>query len=200
MSKHLWEPVPAAVVEAAWAARGRGLSLRAVAAELAIKDMLSPSGRPYLPGSIAAMLRYREHPAAPIVDDDPEVEIDEQPGADTVAASPAAELEPGADAVPTPVDIVDRTQQPLTELTPQTVDALPADPVVDEATVKPQWQPRRGAHGLIDFRSLMQRLCEVPYLQEAAMASVNLRVDEMGVLADRGDWRECVASWLTINT
>ena len=197
---NLWEPVHAAVVEAAWQARERGLSLRAIAAELAGKGTLSPSDRPYLPGSIAAMLRPREYPAAAhIVDDDLEVEIDVHHSVDAAAVAPIVDAAVfdaahGLQALDASI-----TQQPFTEPTPQTFDAVPAEPIVDAAPVKPQWQPRRGAHGLIDFRSLLQRLGEVPHLQEAAMASVNLRLDQMGLLADRGDWRESVANWLVVN-
>lgn len=51
-----WLPVPAAAVQAAKAARARGLSLRAVAADLAAQGFLSPSGRPYQAGSVARMI------------------------------------------------------------------------------------------------------------------------------------------------
>jgi len=51
-----WKPVPVAAVEVARAARDRGLTLRAVSAELAAAGFLGPSGRPYGPQSIARML------------------------------------------------------------------------------------------------------------------------------------------------
>jgi DNA invertase Pin-like site-specific DNA recombinase len=51
-----WKPVPVAAVEAAKAARGRGLTLRAVSAELAAAGFLSPSGRQYGPESVKRML------------------------------------------------------------------------------------------------------------------------------------------------
>jgi hypothetical protein len=237
MPNKLWKPVPSAVVQAARQARADGLSLRAIAAELASKDMLSPSGRTYLPGSIAAMLRdhvdaghddparlrmltdrdYLGPPPAALegVVDDIDIEVDvadhTEPAADAVDAVPtppaavvdAVDVAPSVDAPVfdaahglAPLD-VDETQQPLTEPEPQPVDAAP--PAVDAEPVKPRWQPQR-TNGLIDFRSLMLRLCDVPHLQEAAMASAGLRVDQMGSLASRGDWRECVANWLSHNT
>jgi DNA invertase Pin-like site-specific DNA recombinase len=52
----LARPVPAAAVQAAKDARVRGLSLRAVSADLAAQGFLSPSGRPYQPGSVARMI------------------------------------------------------------------------------------------------------------------------------------------------
>lgn len=52
-----WKPVPSATVTAAKAARGRGLSLRAIANELAEKGHVSRSGKPYGPQSIKVMLR-----------------------------------------------------------------------------------------------------------------------------------------------
>lgn len=54
-----WQPAPAAAVEAARAARARGLSLRQVAAELAASGLTAPSGKPYGPQSIKSMLRTR---------------------------------------------------------------------------------------------------------------------------------------------
>jgi hypothetical protein len=192
MPKHLWKPVPAAVVEAAWQAQCRGLSLRAIAAELASKGMLSPSERPYLPGSIVNMLRDRDHvvdrtqPA--VVDDDldPEVEMDE-PGAGADAV----------DAVPTLPAALDDVVGPVDAAPPADIE----QPAVDVAPVKPRWQAARGQYGLVDFRSLLQRLCEFSQeLQVLAMASANLRIEQMGLLADRGDWRETVANWLAVNT
>ncbi|MGO9994123.1 MAG: hypothetical protein ACLPTF_16635 [Steroidobacteraceae bacterium] len=198
------------------------MSLRASAADLAAKGYLSPSDRPYLMGSIANMLRRGSRAvdaAAPIiVDGDLEVEIDieddTQPAAHAVDAVPTlpADVAPIVDAAAfdvahdlpaldvdaAPADAFDGMQQPLTEAKPQSVDAAP--PAVDAEPVKQQWQPQRGQHGLIDFRSLLTRLIDVPHLQEAAMASVNLRIDQMGLLADRGDWRETVANWLSRNT
>jgi DNA invertase Pin-like site-specific DNA recombinase len=52
-----WAPVPAATIKAARAARARGLSLRATAAELAEKGHRGGSGKPYGPQSIKLMLR-----------------------------------------------------------------------------------------------------------------------------------------------
>jgi len=52
-----WTPVPAGTVQAAKAARERGLTLRAIAAELAQDGRRSRSGRPYGPQSIKLMLR-----------------------------------------------------------------------------------------------------------------------------------------------
>ena len=197
MSKHLWKPVDPAVVEAAWQASMRGLSLRAVAAELATRDMLSPSDREYLPGSIANMLRDRA-PVIVVDDPDPDVEID-------------VELEPGVDCQSLPRPIVDATVfdaahglpslEPLTEPKPQTVDAAPpADPIVDAQPVKP-WKPRYDGFGYVDFRSLLRRLADFPEdVQAAAMSSAKLRLDQMGLLADRAPAREIVASWLELNT
>lgn len=51
-----WKPVPLAAVEAARAARARGLTLRAVSAELAAAGFLSPSGKQYGAQSIQRML------------------------------------------------------------------------------------------------------------------------------------------------
>ena len=59
------KPVPAAVVaEARRLARrnpktGETRSLRAIAGALAVNGMMGPSGKPYLPGSVAAMLRAK---------------------------------------------------------------------------------------------------------------------------------------------
>lgn len=158
--------------------------MHAVAADLAAKGWLSPSNQPYLPGSIAAMLRRGPHfvdaVAPAIVDDDPDVENDIkddmlQPAGDAV------------DAVPTPLAL------PVPD-----VDAEAA-PVFD-GLVKLRWQLQRTQNALVDFRSLMLRLSDFPHFQEAAMASAGLRVDQMGLLAERGDWRECVANWLSRNT
>jgi hypothetical protein len=49
--------VPPEVLKAAKAARDRGLSLRAISAELARKGHLSPSRKPYGPQSIKRMLK-----------------------------------------------------------------------------------------------------------------------------------------------
>jgi DNA invertase Pin-like site-specific DNA recombinase len=51
-----WKPVPLAAVEIARAARSRGLTLRAVSAELASAGFLGPSGKHYGPESIKRML------------------------------------------------------------------------------------------------------------------------------------------------
>jgi DNA invertase Pin-like site-specific DNA recombinase len=53
-----WKPVPQAASEAAIAAQKRGLSLRAIAAELASRGFLSPSGKPYGPQSVKRMLEH----------------------------------------------------------------------------------------------------------------------------------------------
>jgi hypothetical protein len=225
MPNQLWKSVPAAVVKAAWQARARGLSLRAVASELAAQDMLSPSGRVYLPGSIAAMLRdgaYRVDAAPPAelegaVDDiDIEIDVadDAQPAADAVDAvstPPAAvvdtvDVAPSVDAAP-PADIeqqpivdaavVDGTQQPLTEPKPQPIDA--ATPAVDAPLVK-GWEPRRDSRGSVDATDLLRHLVEYPDLQAAAMASAGLRVEQMTMLLDRPALRETVANWLSWRT
>lgn len=52
-----WLPVTADVVDVAQDARRAGLSLRAVAASLAERGMLAPSGKPYGAQSIKAMLK-----------------------------------------------------------------------------------------------------------------------------------------------
>lgn len=52
-----FKTVPEAAVKAARAAHARKLSLRAIAAELAAKGLLSPSGRQYGPESVKRMLR-----------------------------------------------------------------------------------------------------------------------------------------------
>jgi hypothetical protein len=52
-----WLPVPEAHAEAARAAHARGLSLRAVAAELARSGFFSRSGRIYGAQSVALMIR-----------------------------------------------------------------------------------------------------------------------------------------------
>ena len=120
-----WKPVPAPVVEAARQARARGLSLRAISIELANGDMLSPSGRPYLPGSIAAMVRDHDYlgamlPTEPV--DDLEIELD----ADGDAAPPA-------DAV----NITQALDEPLTECSAQPVDAVPTLQPVDAELEQP---------------------------------------------------------------
>jgi DNA invertase Pin-like site-specific DNA recombinase len=51
-----WTPVPTGTIEAARAASRKGLSLRAVANELATAGDVAPSGRPYGPQSIKRML------------------------------------------------------------------------------------------------------------------------------------------------
>ncbi len=225
MPNQLWKPVPSAVVKAAWQARARGLSLRAVAAELAAQDMLSPSGRVYLPGSIAAMLRDGDYrvdaaPSAALEDavDDLDIEIDVaddmQPAVDAVDAVPtppaavvdAVDVAPIVDAAP-PADleqppivdaaVVDGTQQPLTEPKPQPVDT--AQPPVDAHLVK-GWEPRRDSHGSVDAADLLRQLIEYPDLQAAAMAAAGLRVEQMTVLLDRPACRETVANYLSWRT
>ena len=52
-----WRPIPTAAVKVARAAKARGLSLRAIAAELTASNLLNHSGRPYAAQSIARMLR-----------------------------------------------------------------------------------------------------------------------------------------------
>jgi DNA invertase Pin-like site-specific DNA recombinase len=54
-----WKPAPEAAVKAARAARARGLTLRAISAQLADKGHRSPSGKAYGPQSIKRMLRAR---------------------------------------------------------------------------------------------------------------------------------------------
>jgi DNA invertase Pin-like site-specific DNA recombinase len=51
-----WKPVPQAASKAAREAPKRGLSLREIAAELASRGFLSPSGKPYGPQSVKRML------------------------------------------------------------------------------------------------------------------------------------------------
>lgn len=217
MPNQLWKPVPSAVVKAAWQARARGLSLRAVASELAAQDMLSPSGRVYLPGSIAAMLRDGDYrvdaaPPAALEDavDDLDIEIDVAddivPAADAVDAVPtpsaavvdAVDVAPVVDAAP-PADL---EQQPTVDAavvdgTQQPVDTAP--PAVDAPLVK-GWQPRRDSHGSVDAADLLRQLVEYPDLQAAAMASAGLRVEQMMVLLDRPAHRETVANWLSWRT
>jgi DNA invertase Pin-like site-specific DNA recombinase len=53
----LWKPVSEAARKAARAAQKRGLSLRAIAADLSARGFLSPSGRNYGPQSVKAMLK-----------------------------------------------------------------------------------------------------------------------------------------------
>jgi DNA invertase Pin-like site-specific DNA recombinase len=53
----LAKPVPAAAVEAARAAHARGLSLRAIAADLAAQSLVGRSGKPYGAQSIKLMLK-----------------------------------------------------------------------------------------------------------------------------------------------
>ena len=52
-----WKAVPEEVVRAARAAAKRGLSLRAIAANLATRGFLSPSGKPYGAQSVKGMLK-----------------------------------------------------------------------------------------------------------------------------------------------
>jgi DNA invertase Pin-like site-specific DNA recombinase len=59
-----WTAVPADTVNAAKVAHARGLSLRAVAAEIATQGFLSPSGKPYGAESIQAMIETPEQRAA----------------------------------------------------------------------------------------------------------------------------------------
>jgi DNA invertase Pin-like site-specific DNA recombinase len=54
-----WTPVPQAASKAARAAQKIGLSLRAIAAELASRGFLSPSGKPYGAQSVKRMLGER---------------------------------------------------------------------------------------------------------------------------------------------
>jgi DNA invertase Pin-like site-specific DNA recombinase len=51
-----WTPVPAEHIQAAVAAKARGLSLRAIASELAAAGYLSPSGTTYGPQSVKRMV------------------------------------------------------------------------------------------------------------------------------------------------
>jgi hypothetical protein len=53
----LFKPAPESHMKAAKAAHARGMSLRAISAELASKGHLSPSGNPYGPQSVKEMLR-----------------------------------------------------------------------------------------------------------------------------------------------
>jgi DNA invertase Pin-like site-specific DNA recombinase len=59
-----WTAVPADAANAAKAAHARGLSLRAVAVEIAAQGFLSPSGKPYGAESIQAMIETPEQRAA----------------------------------------------------------------------------------------------------------------------------------------
>lgn len=59
-----WAPVPESVVAAARAAHSRGLTLRAISAELATSGMLSRSSKPYGAESVQAMLDTPEQRAA----------------------------------------------------------------------------------------------------------------------------------------
>jgi DNA invertase Pin-like site-specific DNA recombinase len=52
-----WQPLPVAHAEAARQAHSKGLSLRAVASELAAARFVSRSGRPYGPQSVKRLLR-----------------------------------------------------------------------------------------------------------------------------------------------
>jgi DNA invertase Pin-like site-specific DNA recombinase len=52
-----WHPVPMAAVASARSARERGLSLRAISAELAAAGLVAQSGRPYGPQSVKKMLQ-----------------------------------------------------------------------------------------------------------------------------------------------
>jgi DNA invertase Pin-like site-specific DNA recombinase len=54
-----WTPVPEAAVQLAKQAHARGLTLRAVSAELATAGYRSPSARPYGPESVKRMVRQR---------------------------------------------------------------------------------------------------------------------------------------------
>jgi DNA invertase Pin-like site-specific DNA recombinase len=60
-----WKPVPEAVSKAARAAQKRGLSLRAVAADLAARGFLSRSGKPYGAQSVKLMLKERQESSRP---------------------------------------------------------------------------------------------------------------------------------------
>jgi DNA invertase Pin-like site-specific DNA recombinase len=51
-----WKPVPAEHVQAALAAKAKGLSLRAIASELSAAGYLSPTGKQYGPESIKRMV------------------------------------------------------------------------------------------------------------------------------------------------
>jgi DNA invertase Pin-like site-specific DNA recombinase len=55
-----WKSAPAAAIDAAKAAHGRGLSLRTIAAELYAAGFLNQSGKPYAAQSVALMID-REH-------------------------------------------------------------------------------------------------------------------------------------------
>ena len=51
-----WKAVPVAAIAAASAGYAKGLTLRAISAEMAAKGFTSPSGRPYGPESVKRML------------------------------------------------------------------------------------------------------------------------------------------------
>lgn len=146
MSQTRWTPVEARIVEAARQARARGLSLRAISAELAAKGILGPSGGPYLPGSIAAMVRDRDH-----IDRAPALAVDAAVLPVDVIGDDGSGLdaEPAAPAVDVLADpIVDAA--PLPGLEPPIVDAAPAEP---PAVDKPRWEARRFGRGLISISS-----------------------------------------------
>lgn len=61
-----WKPVPDAVSKAARAAQKRGVSLRTIAAELAVRGFLSRSGKPYGPQSVKLMLKEKQESTRPL--------------------------------------------------------------------------------------------------------------------------------------
>jgi hypothetical protein len=213
MSSTQWKPVAPMIVEAARQARARGLSLRAVAAHLATRGMLGPSGGPYLPGSIAAMLKDRP-PTVVTVDEAPP--LAEVP---TVDAAPAT-VEPEAPTVDSaPLDaaslpavieppIIDAALPAITVNAEPVVEDrdieiefdLEPQPAVDVEPVKQPWQPTRDQDGHVELRDLMRRLSDYRELQEAAMAAVGLGLDQIEWLVHRGELRDMVADWLTANT
>jgi DNA invertase Pin-like site-specific DNA recombinase len=56
-----WKPAPESARAMARELRAQNLPLRAIAAQLAVAGYLAPSGKPYLAGSIAAMLKDSWH-------------------------------------------------------------------------------------------------------------------------------------------
>jgi hypothetical protein len=253
MSKARFSPVPAPIVEAARQARARGLSLRAIAAELAAKGILGPSGGPYLPGSIACMVRGHDHVAVDVlpVIDDPDIELDQLeaasavdavptpateivdaaleqlPVVDTILEQPAAPIVDAAvfdaahgllfiDSPPIDAEQLPVTDEPAVDAQPvdersawlmaPAVDAEPA-PAPEQPAVQiidttppivatPSWEPRRGSYGQVDVAHLLRRLSEFPHLQQAAMSSAGLRVEQMEDLFSQPSACEAVANYL----
>jgi hypothetical protein len=156
--------------------------LRAIAADLAAKGWLSPSKQPYLPGSIARMVRsgavfdYAALPTHLAVVDDPDIEIDVE---DDTATNQVV------DAIPTLRAVVVDAAPPAVALedAQPVVDAAPLPSAAPSLTPQPVVDARRSA-GPLTFRSLLVHMRDTMTDADvdAAMATVGLTGHQLIVL------------------